>query len=238
MTATEAPPAAARPLKDFKFLYTLLTLFVAILLISNIVGSKVCRIWGITIGGANLLFPLTYIFGDVFTEVYGYAASRRAIWLGFICSGLLAVMSMIMVALPPDPEWKHQEAYATILGASTRIIIASLIAYWCGEFANSFAMAKIKVLTRGKHLWMRTISSTVVGQGVDTAVFLTLAFWGEFSGAKLGELILNSYIFKVVYEVVATPLTYAVVNGLKRAEGVDVFDYQTNFSPFKNALGG
>jgi queuosine precursor transporter len=235
----QATPAVeqARDLNSYKHLSTLLTVFVAILLISNVVGGKLCLIWGFTIGGANLLFPVTYIFGDVFTEVYGYAASRRAIWLGFTCSGLLSVMGMIMVALPPHPEWHNQEAFATVFGFVPKMVIASLIAYWCGEFSNSFTLAKLKVITKGKHLWVRTISSTVVGQLVDTSVFLSLAFGDSLSTGALLRLIVTSYSFKVIYEVVATPLTYWVVNGLKRAEGVDAYDFDTDFNPFHKALG-
>ncbi len=235
----ERRPAAesARDLHNYKYLSTLLTIFVAILLISNVVGQKLCLIWGFKIGGANLLFPVTYIFGDVFTEVYGYAASRRAIWLGFICSFLLSAMGMIMVALPPHPEWHNQEAYAAIFGFVPKMVIASLIAYWCGEFSNSFTLAKMKVITRGKHLWARTISSTVVGQLVDTTVFLTLAFGASLTTGALVELIITSYSFKVIYEVVATPVTYWVVNNLKRVEGVDTYDFDTDFNPFHKALG-
>jgi queuosine precursor transporter len=234
-----APPAAekARDLRSYKYLSTLLTFFVAILLISNVVGQKLCMIWGFKIGGANLLFPVTYIFGDVFTEVYGYAASRRAIWLGFICSFMLSAMGMIMVMLPPHPEWHNQEAYATIFWAVPRMVISSLVAYWCGEFSNSFTLAKLKVYTRGRHLWARTISSTVVGQLVDTTVFLSLAFYETLSLGSLVELIITSYSFKVIYEVAATPLTYWVVNSLKRAEGVDTYDFDTDFNPFHKALG-
>jgi queuosine precursor transporter len=238
MPATPLPAAEkARELRSYKYLSTLLTFFVAILLISNVVGQKLCLIWGFKIGGANLLFPVTYIFGDVFTEVYGYAASRRAIWLGFICSFMLSAMGMIMVALPPHPEWPNQEAYATIFWAVPRMVIASLIAYWCGEFSNSFTLAKLKVITRGRHLWARTISSTVVGQLVDTTVFLTLAFYEMLTFGSLVELIITSYSFKVIYEVAATPLTYWVVNSLKRAEGVDTYDFDTDFNPFHKALG-
>ena len=234
----DIPKAAQAPdLRQFKYLSTLLTIFVAVLIISNVVGQKLCLIWGFKIGGANLLFPLTYIFGDVFTEVYGYAASRRAIWLGFTCSFLLSAMGMIMVALPPHPEWHNQEAYATIFGFVPKMVLASLIAYWCGEFSNSITLAKLKVYTRGKHLWARTISSTVVGQLVDTSVFLTLAFGATLGFSSLMELIITSYSFKVIYEIVATPLTYWVVNGLKRMEGIDAYDFDTDFNPFHKALG-
>ena len=240
---TETPE---RDLKSFKYFELLLSSFLVVLLISNLVGSKLCQfgpfdIFGFHInpfilGGAQLLFPLTYIYGDVFTEVYGYAASRRAIWLGFVASALLSVMGLIMVALPPAPEFHDQEAYAKIFGFVPKIVVASLIAYWCGEFANSFTMARMKVWTRGEKLWTRTVGSTVVGQAVDTTVFLTLAFGLTLSPQTLIHLIVNSYLFKVVYEVLATPLTYWVVNGLKRSEGVDTFDFNTNFNPFRRVF--
>jgi queuosine precursor transporter len=241
MTATAETPL--RDLKSFKYFELLLSTFLVILLISNLVGGKLCQfgpfsLFGLQIkpfilGGAQLLFPLTYIYGDVFTEVYGYAASRRAIWMGFFASFLISVMGLIMVALPPAPEWHDQDAYVKIFGFVPRMVVASLIAYWCGEFANSFTLARMKLMTRGKHLWTRTVGSTVVGQAVDTAVFLTLAFGSKLEAGTIVSLIINSYLFKVIYEVLATPLTYWVVNSLKRAEGVDTFDFDTNFSPFK-----
>lgn len=207
--------------------------FVVILLISNLVAQKLVKAGPFTLSGAQLLFPITYIFGDVFTEVYGYAGSRRAIWIGFGSSALMAVMGMITVALPPHPDWHNQEAFAIVFGFVPRIVVASLIAYWAGEFANSFVLSKMKVLTEGKYLWMRTVGSTVVGQGVDTVIVIVLAFAGRESLATIGNLILSGYLFKVAYEVVATPITYAVVNFLKRREGVDVYDRDISFSPFK-----
>jgi len=243
MTPVEqAAKSPQRDLKSFKYFELLLSTFLVILLISNLVGGKLCQfgpfhIFGFKIdpfilGGAQLLFPLTYIYGDVFTEVYGYAASRRAIWMGFCASGLLSLMGLIMVLLPPAPEWHDQDAYVKIFGFVPRMVIASLIAYWCGEFANSFTLARMKLWTRGEKLWTRTVGSTVVGQAVDTAVFLTLAFSSKLDAGTIVHLIINSYLFKVIYEVLATPLTYWVVNGLKRAEGVDTFDFDTNFNPF------
>jgi len=222
-----------RKLKDFRFYEILVNAFVVILLISNLVAQKLCKIGPFTLSGAQLLFPITYIFGDVFTEVYGYAGSRRAIWIGFGSSGLLALMGIFTVALPPHPDWHNQEAFALVFGFVPRIVVASLIAYWCGEFANSFVMAKMKLLTEGKYLWMRTIGSTVVGQGVDTVIVIVLAFAGTASTATMGNLIMSGYLAKVAYEALMTPVTYAVVNFLKRHEGVDVYDRHTNFSPFK-----
>jgi len=219
-------------LHRFRHLDILINAFVVVLMISNLVGSKIVALGPFRISGAQLLFPITYIFGDIFTEVYGYAASRRAIWTGFLASALLSVMGMITTALPPAPDWHDQEAFAKIFGFVPRMVVASMIAYWCGEFSNAFVMARMKVLTEGRMLWMRTIGSTVVGQAVDTAVVMVLAFGGSLNASTIGNLILSGYLGKVIYEVVATPLTYAVVNALKRSEGVEIFDKQTDFNPF------
>jgi queuosine precursor transporter len=217
----------------FRYYDMLVSAFVAVLLISNIVAPKFIA-WGpVRLSGAQLLFPLTYIFGDVFTEVYGYAGSRRAIWNGFFASGLMMGISMIIVALPASPEWPYQEAYATVLGFMPRLVVASLIAYWAGEFANSFVMARMKVMTEGKHLWMRTIGSTMVGQFVDTVLVMTIAFGGVMSTSDIVSVIIWGYLAKVVYEAAMTPVTYAVVNWLKRAEGVDIIDRDTDFNPFR-----
>lgn len=220
----------------FKYYDVLVSAFVAVLLISNIVAPKFVELGPLRLSGAQLLFPLTYIFGDIFTEVYGYAGSRRAIWNGFFASFLMAAISMIIVALPPAPGWPHQDAYALVLGFMPRLVVASLIAYWAGEFANSFVMARMKVLTEGKHLWMRTIGSTAVGQAVDTVLVMVIAFAGTMSTSDLVRVIISGYIGKVLYEVVMTPVTYLVVNGLKRAEGVDIIDRNTDFNPFKATM--
>lgn len=216
----------------FRYLDHLIHVFVVVLMISNLVGPKIVAIGPFRISGAQLLFPITYIFGDIFTEVYGYAASRRAIWTGFFASALLSIMGMITVALPPAPDWPNQEAFATVFNFVPRMVIASLLAYWAGEFSNAFVMAKLKLLTRGRHLWVRTIGSTAVGQAVDTTVVMIVAFGGSLSASLIATLIVSGYLGKVLYEAAATPLTYAVVNFLKRKEGVDVFDYSTNFNPF------
>jgi uncharacterized integral membrane protein (TIGR00697 family) len=179
-----------------------------------------------------MLFPLTYIFGDIFTEVYGYSASRRAIWYGFFASFLLVAITYAAVQIPGAPEFHDQAAYATIFLPVGRIVLASLIAYWCGEFANSFTMAKMKLVTNGKYLWTRTIGSTVVGQAVDTTLVILIAFYGTRPPSVLLALIVSGYLSKVVYETAMTPVTYAVVNFLKRNEGVDYFDRRTNFNPF------
>jgi uncharacterized integral membrane protein (TIGR00697 family) len=221
---------------EFRYLDLLTITFIVVLLISNLVGQKICAFGPFRISGAQLLFPITYIFGDVFTEVYGYGASRRAIWFGFFASALMAVMGVIVVALPPAPDWPNQAAFATVFSIVPRLVVASLIAFWCGEFANSYVMAKMKILTSGKHLWTRTVGSTVVGQAVDTAVLMVVAFAGSLNARLIATLILSGYLGKVLYEVLATPLTYAVVNFLKRQEGVDSFDYTTNFNPFRELV--
>jgi len=216
----------------YRYYESLVHIFVVVLLVSNLIGQKITAIGPFRISGAQLLFPITYIFGDVFTEVYGYAASRRAIWISFFASALLSVMGMLAVWLPPAPGWDNQQAFAVVFGFVPRMVAASLIAFWCGEFANSFVLAKMKVLTRGRLLWSRTIGSTVVGQAVDTAVLMVLAFAGSLTPALIANLILSGYLAKVLYEVAATPLTYMVVNYLKRREGVDAFDADTDFNPF------
>jgi len=222
--------------RQFRYYDLLVHIFVVLLLISNLVGQKITAFGPIRVSGAQILFPLTYIFGDVFTEVYGYAASRRAIWIGFLASALLSLMGLFAVWLPSAPEWHGQQAFQTVFDFVPRLVAASLIAYWCGEFANSFVMAKMKIWTGGKHLWTRTVGSTVVGQAVDTTIVMTLAFGGTEKPLLIAKLILWGYICKVVYEVLATPLTYAIVNFLKSREGVDTFDRATNFNPFRRPL--
>jgi queuosine precursor transporter len=216
----------------YKYLDAFITLFVTVLLISNIIAPKFFALGPLRVSSAQMLFPITYIFGDIFTEVYGYAASRRAIWYGFFANFLLVILSYLAVIIPPAPEFKDQAAFATVFTPVGRIVFASLLAYWCGEFANSFTLAKLKLVTRGKYLWTRTIGSTVVGQAVDTTVVMFAAFYGIRPTWVIVQLIISGYLVKVIYETVMTPATYAVVNFLKRAEQVDYFDYETNFSPF------
>ena len=225
-------------LRNFRYYDILVHIFVVVLLISNLVGPKICAIGPFRISGAQLLFPITYIFGDVFTEVYGYSGSRRAIWIGFFASGLMALMGFITVHIPPAPEWPNQHAFELVFNFVPRMVAASLVAFWCGEFANSYTLAKMKLLTKGRWLWTRTVGSTVVGQAVDTTIVMFLAFGGSESTMLILRLIISGYLGKVVYEVVATPLTYAVVNFLKRSEGVDVYDTQTDFSPFAKQKQG
>ena len=219
-------------LHNFRYYDILVHIFVVVLLISNLVGSKICAIGPFRISGAQLLFPITYIFGDVFTEVYGYSGSRRAIWIGFFASGLMALMGFVTVHIPPAPDWPNQHAFEVVFNFVPRMVAASLIAFWCGEFANSYTLAQMKLLTEGRWLWTRTVGSTVVGQAVDTTIVMFLAFAGTVSTKSILILIGSGYLGKVLYEVLATPLTYLVVNFLKRSEGVDVYDTHTNFSPF------
>jgi len=232
--STDRPRLSALLESDhrYKYLDSFITLFVAVLMISNIVAPKFWAIGWLRISAAQLLFPITYIFGDIFTEVYGYSASRRAIWFGFFASGLLALVTYICVVIPPAPEYKNQAAFEIIFKNVWRVVAGSLLAFWCGEFANSFTLAKLKLLTKGKYLWTRTIGSTVVGQAVDTTVVILFIFYGNASAGTILNLILSGYAIKVVYETLMTPVTYAVVNFLKRTEKADYFDYETNFSPF------
>lgn len=220
----------ARP--QFRYLDLLTIGFVVVLLVSNLVGPKICQIGPFKVSGAQLLFPITYICGDIFTEVYGYPAARRAVWMGFFAMGLLSAMGALVVALPPAPGWNNQAAFATVFGLVPRFAVASLLAYWAGEFTNSYTLARLKLLTGGRWLWTRTIGSTVTGQLVDTVVVMTVAFWG-YPARTVLTLIGSAYLAKVLYEVAATPLTYLVVGGLKQAEGVDAFDRGTDFNPFR-----
>jgi len=220
----------------YKYYDLLASIFIVVLLISNLVGQKICAFGPFRVSGAQLLFPITYIFGDVFTEVYGYGGSRRVIWIGFLASGLMALMGMVTVLLPAAPEWHNQDAFATVFGIVPRMVIASLIAYWCGEFANSYTLAKMKIFTKGRYLWTRTIGSTVVGQGVDTIVLMVIAFGGQSNAMLIVRLIISAYLFKVVYEALATPATYWIVGFLKRSEGIDKYDYDTRFTPFATEM--
>jgi uncharacterized integral membrane protein (TIGR00697 family) len=237
LLADKPPAVQARDLRTYRHFDTLLAIFIVVLLISNLVGQKLCSIGPFVVSGAQLLFPVTYIFGDVFTEVYGYGASRKAIWLGFLANGLLALMGLITVWLPPAPGWKNQEAFRTVFYQIPRLIVASLVAYWCGEFANSFTLAKMKLWTNGRMLWTRTVGSTVVGQFVDTLLLYAIAFTGTAPLATLATGVVSAYSFKVIYEIMATPLTYAVVGFLKRSEGLDAFDFKSDFNPFRFSPG-
>jgi queuosine precursor transporter len=201
-------------------------------------AQKICRIGPFDVSGAVLLFPITYIFGDVFTEVYGFAASRRAIWLGTFGTILLYVMGSIVIWLPGASGWKNQEAFQIVFGFLPRIQTASLIAFWVGDFANSYTMARLKLFTNGRMLWTRTVGSTVVGQAVDTTMVMVLTFAGKYSAATILNMIFTGYLLKVAYEVLATPLTYLVVGWLKRAEQTDAFDRNHDFNPFRFTAPG
>ncbi len=221
--------------RRYRYLDALTTAFVVILLVSNLIAQKVCVLGPFAVSGAVLLFPITYIFGDIFTEVYGFAASRRAIWLGFFGTALLYFIAAIVIALPPAPGWANQKAFSVVFGFIPRILAASLVSFWAGEFANSYTMARLKLLTNGRKLWTRTIGSTVVGQAVDTTLVIFLTFVGTIPLKTLVSMILTGYTLKVGYEVLATPLTYLVINRLKRAEDADAYDRDENFNPFSFA---
>src|SRR5215470_7515965 len=206
------------------------SVFVTCLITANIIAVKLISPFGFLVPAAIIVFPLSYLFGDVLTEVYGYGAARRVIWLGFACN-LLAVIAFYLGGLiPAAPIWHQQAAYDTILGFTPRLLLASFTAYLVGEFVNSFVLAKLKIATKGRWLWTRTIGSTLLGEGFDTIIFVTIAFWGTIPPQLILTAILTQWIFKVVYEVVATPLTYVVVRFLKRQEGIDVYDADTNFN--------
>ncbi len=218
--------------RSYRYLDTLTIGFVVVLLISNLVGPKIVQFGRLQISAAEFFFPLTYICGDIFTEVYGYGASRRAIWLGFFAMGLLSVMGEAAVALPPAAGWNDQAAFARVFGVVPRFAAASLAAYWAGEFTNSYTLAKLKLWTGGRWLWTRTVGSTVTGQAVDTTVLVLVAFLGVHPAKMLAWIVVSSYLVKVAVEVIATPATYLVVGALKRAECIDAFDCRTNFNPF------
>jgi len=217
--------------RQYKYLDTLINIFIVILIVSNLIAPKFVAVGWFRFSAAQLLFPITYIFGDVFTEVYGYSASRKAIWTGFMASAIMTAFGLFAIWLPPAPEFHNQAAFETIFGVVPRNVAGSLIAYWAGEFANSLTVAKMKLWTNGRYLWTRTVGSTIVGQLVDTTIVIVFIFWGQPLGVMV-QLIVSGYLFKVTYEVLATPLTYLVVNFLKREENVDFFDRRTNFNPF------
>lgn len=207
-------------------------LFVASLLTANIISVKLIEIGPIIVPAGVVIFPVSYILGDILTEVYGFRWARRAIWLGFL-GNLVAVAAIWVAGLLPSPAfWQNQGAWDTILGFTPRLLVASFVAYLVGEFANSTVLAKMKVWTGGKYLWSRTISSTLVGQGLDSLVFIAIAFGGLMAPAVIMTTVISQWLFKSTYEIIATPLTYFVVNRLKQAEGVDTFDVNTNMNPF------
>jgi uncharacterized integral membrane protein (TIGR00697 family) len=218
---------------SYRYFDVLVAFFVAVLLISNIASTKILTLWKFTFDGGTLLFPLSYIFGDILTEVYGFRRSRRVIWLGFISALLMALVLFVVQKLPPSPNWPNQQAFESLIGFVPRIVIASLIAYFIGEFSNSITLSLLKIKTKGKFLWLRTIFSTIIGEGIDTIAFCMIAFYGTMPGNVLWTIIISNYIFKCSIEILLTPLTYKIVGFLKKKEKVDVYDFGERYNPFK-----
>ena len=218
--------------RNYRYLDFITAAFVAVLIISNITSTKILVLGPFEFDGGTILFPLAYIFGDVLTEVYGYKRSRRVIWTGFFWLFMAVLLFTIVDILPPAPDWGLQASYHAILGQTPRIVAGSLIAYFAGEFSNSFVLAKMKIWTEGRFLWMRTIGSTLVGEGVDTILFASIAFFGTMPNDAFTALIISNYIFKCSVEAVFTPVTYWIVNFLKHAENEDYYDRDTDFNPF------
>ncbi|MEI8035851.1 MAG: queuosine precursor transporter [Betaproteobacteria bacterium] len=233
-------PSSHPPQRSYRYFNVVMVAFVTVLICSNLIGpAKIAQLelplWGtLTFGAGVLFFPVSYIFGDVLTEVYGYAQARRVIWCGFGALAFASIMASLVVALPPAPFWKNQDAYEIAFGSTWRIVLASMIAYFCGEFVNSLVLAKMKIITQGRHLWSRTIGSTIVGEAVDSSLFYPLAFYGSgiIPNENLPAVMLVQFFLKVGVEVLFTPLTYKIVSWLKKAENEDYFDNRTNFSPF------
>ncbi|MET0285504.1 MAG: queuosine precursor transporter [Polyangiales bacterium] len=226
-----------KPVRVYKYYDLIMAGFVCVLLCANLIGvQKVTQVhvFGLefTFGAGNLFFPLSYLAGDLLTEVYGYARSRKVVWAGFSALFFASFMSFIVVSMPPAPGWDGQAVIEAAFGNTWRIVAASLIGYCIGEFMNSFTLAKIKLATKGEHLWVRTIGSTILGEACDTLVFYPLAFYGVWPDDLLATVMFHNYLIKVTWEVIATPLTYRIVGALKKAEGEDYFDTDTNFTPF------
>lgn len=217
----------------YRYYDFIMALFVTVLLCSNLIGpGKIWHWGGFSFGAGILFFPISYLFGDILTEVYGYARARKVVWAGFGALAFATLMSWVVLSLPPAPGWQGQESLEAVFGLTPRIVLASITAYLVGEFCNSYVMAKLKVLTRGKKLWGRAIGSTIVGAGVDSAIFYPVAFYGVWTNEQLVSVTLGNYALKVIWEVVALPMTYPLVRFLKRAESEDYFDYKTDFTPF------
>jgi uncharacterized integral membrane protein (TIGR00697 family) len=219
--------------KTFKYYDLIMAVFVTVLICSNLIGpAKVWDAGPFHLGAGVLFFPMSYLFGDILTEVYGYARSRRVVWAGF--SGLIfaSFMSWVVLSLPPAPGWQHQAAYETVFGTTPRIALASMIAYFAGEFSNSYVLAKMKVFTRGRWLAARTIGSTIAGEAVDSLIFYPLAFYGVLSNELLASVLVGNYTAKVLWEVLATPVTFRIVAYLKQVEREDFYDVDTDFTPF------
>jgi uncharacterized integral membrane protein (TIGR00697 family) len=209
----------------------IVAIFITCLITANIAAVKLVEVFGFVLPAGVIIFPISYIFGDILTEVYGYRQARQVIWLGFFCNFIVVAAIWIGQVLPPAPFWDGQKAYERILGYTPRLLGASFLAYLVGEFANSMVLAKMKIATKGRWLWTRTIGSTLVGEGLDSMVFMTLAFVGTIPLGTLSLAILTQWLIKSAYEAAVTPLTYIVVRFLKRREGMDIFDYDTRFNP-------
>ncbi|HOW69885.1 MAG TPA: queuosine precursor transporter [Phycisphaerae bacterium] len=238
MIPTEDPALRSEAAgRSYKYYDLVMAAFVTVLLCSNLIGpGKACMVWGVTFGAGNLFFPISYIFGDVLTEVYGYSRTRKVIWAGFVALAFAGLMGLAVVRMPPDPavpfNRQIQPALELVFGNTWRIVLASMLAYWAGDFTNSYVMAKMKLLTRGRWLWSRTITSTLAGQAVDSTIFYPLAFLGLWEAETILKVIAFNCVFKVSVEAVLTPVTYAVVAFLKRAENEDYYDWHTDFNPF------
>ncbi|MEM1106508.1 MAG: queuosine precursor transporter [Pseudomonadota bacterium] len=218
---------------QFKYYEFVMAAFVTILICSNLIGAaKPATLFGFTFGAGLLFFPISYVIGDILTEVYGYARARRVVWAGFAAALFMSFMAFVVVNLPPAEGWEGQDDYEFVFGQTPRIVAASIVAFWAGEFANAYVMARMKLASKGKHLWQRTIGSTIVGQGVDSVIFYPLAFLGVWTTEQVIAIAITNYVLKVAWEALLTPVTYAVVGRLKQSEGVDVFDNDTDFSPF------
>lgn len=222
--------------RSFRYYDLITVVFVTVLLCSNLIGpGKAAALGGYSFGAGILFFPISYLFGDILTEVYGYARARRVVWMGFGALAFASLMSWVVLALPPAPGWEGQEALVAVFSQTPRIVMASLAAFWVGELVNSYALARMKLATEGRWLFSRTIGSTLVGAAVDSAIFYPVAFLGVWNTPLVIQVMISNYLLKVVWEIVATPFTYWVVGALKRAEGVDYFDRDTDFTPFKLA---
>lgn len=224
-------------MSTFRYFDVIMALFVAVLLISNLASTKILSLGVFTFDGGTLLFPLSYIFGDVLTEVYGYQRARKVIWTGFGAALLMSLVLWIVQILPPAADWPNQQAYESLLGFVPRIVLASLVAYFAGAFTNAVLLSKLKIKTGGKHLWLRTIGSTILGEGIDTTIFCLIAFYGLFPNEILLSIIISNYLFKTGVEVLFTPITYKIVSFLKKNEQVDVFDRGISYNPFKFFTG-
>jgi uncharacterized integral membrane protein (TIGR00697 family) len=219
--------------RRYRYYDLVMAAFVTVLLCANLIGpGKVAKIGPVTFGAGVLFFPISYIFGDVLTEVYGYARARKVVWAGFAAEAFASVMAWVVLRFPPAPSWPHQAAYETVFGATWRIVLASLLAFWAGEFCNSYVLAKMKVWSSGRHLYQRTIGSTIAGEAVDSLIFYPVAFMGIWTSDQLLTVMTTNYAIKVGWEVLATPITYKVVAWLKRVEHEDYYDRDTDFNPF------